>query len=65
MFRITSETCHASTLQEILILAAMNVESTFSQPGATHVPRLQSREDISRLFKFFAQKFAKHCKCKR
>jgi hypothetical protein len=28
MFRITSETCRAFTLQEILILAAMNVEST-------------------------------------
>ena len=28
MFRITSETCHAFTLAEVLILAAMNVEST-------------------------------------
>jgi hypothetical protein len=27
MFRITSETCHAFTLAEVLILAAMNVES--------------------------------------
>jgi hypothetical protein len=28
MFRISSETCHAFTLAEVLILAAMNVEST-------------------------------------
>ena len=28
MFRITSETCHAFTLAEVLILAAMNIEST-------------------------------------
>ncbi len=28
MFRITFETCHAFTLAEVLILAAMNVEST-------------------------------------
>jgi hypothetical protein len=28
MFRITSETCHAFTLAEVLILAAMNLEST-------------------------------------
>ena len=28
MFRITSETCRAFTLAEVLILAAMNVEST-------------------------------------
>ncbi len=28
MFRITSETCHAFTFAEVLILAAMNVEST-------------------------------------
>jgi hypothetical protein len=28
MSRITAETCRAFTLQEILILAAMNVEST-------------------------------------
>jgi hypothetical protein len=28
MFPITSETCHAFTLAEVLILAAMNVEST-------------------------------------
>ena len=28
MFRITSETCHAFTLAEVLILAAMNMEST-------------------------------------
>ena len=27
MFRITSETCHAFTFAEVLILAAMNVES--------------------------------------
>ena len=27
MFRITSETCHAFTLAEVLILAAINVES--------------------------------------
>ena len=27
MFRITSETCHAFTLAEVLILAAMNLES--------------------------------------
>ena len=27
MFRITSETCRAFTLAEVLILAAMNVES--------------------------------------
>jgi hypothetical protein len=27
MFRVTSETCHAFTLAEVLILAAMNVES--------------------------------------
>jgi len=27
MFRITAETCRAFTLQEILILAAMNVET--------------------------------------
>jgi hypothetical protein len=27
MFRITSETCHAFTLAEVLILAAMNMES--------------------------------------
>ncbi len=28
MFRITSETCRAFTLAEVLILAAMNMEST-------------------------------------
>jgi hypothetical protein len=28
MFRIASETCHAFTLAEVLILAAMNIEST-------------------------------------
>ena len=28
MFRITSETCRAFTFAEVLILAAMNVEST-------------------------------------
>ncbi len=28
MFRITSQTCHAFTLAEVLILAAMNLEST-------------------------------------
>jgi hypothetical protein len=28
MFRITSETCRAFTLAEVLILAAINVEST-------------------------------------
>jgi len=28
MFRITSETCHAFTLAEVLILAAINLEST-------------------------------------
>lgn len=28
MFRITSETCHACTLAEVLILAAINLEST-------------------------------------
>lgn len=28
MFRITAETCRAFTLAEVLILAAMNLEST-------------------------------------
>jgi hypothetical protein len=28
MFRITSETCHAFTLAEVLILTAINIEST-------------------------------------
>jgi hypothetical protein len=28
MFRITSETCHAFTFAEVLILAAMNIESS-------------------------------------
>ena len=28
MFRITGQTCHAFTLQEVLIMAATNVEST-------------------------------------
>ena len=28
MFRITSETCRAFTLAEVLILASMNMEST-------------------------------------
>ena len=28
MFRITSDTCHTFTFAEVLILAAMNVEST-------------------------------------
>jgi len=28
MFRITAETCHAFTFAEVLILAAMNMEST-------------------------------------
>ncbi len=28
MFRITSETCRAFTFAEVLVLAAMNVEST-------------------------------------
>ena len=28
MFRITSETCHAFTLAEVLIQTAINVEST-------------------------------------
>jgi len=27
MFRITAETCHAFTLGELLIMAAMNIES--------------------------------------
>jgi hypothetical protein len=31
MFRITAETCRAFTLAEILILAAMNVESYSQQ----------------------------------
>lgn len=28
MFRITAATCHAFTLGEVLIMAAMNIEST-------------------------------------
>ena len=28
MFRITAETCHAFTFAEVLLLAAMNMEST-------------------------------------
>ena len=39
MFRITAETCRAFTLAEILILAAMNVESTRLAAEGRHRPR--------------------------
>ncbi len=48
MFRITAETCRAFTLQEILILAAMNVESNRLASGGSSVVRLRERrEDVS------------------
>jgi hypothetical protein len=39
MFRITSETCHAFTFAEVLILAAMNVESTRLAAGGQARPK--------------------------
>ena len=42
MFRITAETCHAFTFGEVLIMAAMNVESSrLSFEG--QVPAAQTR----------------------
>ena len=61
MFRITSETCRAFTFAEVLILAAMNMESTrltaegqvcpktVAQRGyrsATHVLRTKLRKAV-------------------
>ena len=39
MFRITSETCHAFTLAEVLILAVMNMESTRLVAGGQARPK--------------------------
>ena len=39
MFRVTSETCHAFTLAEVLILAAMNMESTRLVPEGQARPK--------------------------
>jgi hypothetical protein len=42
MFRITAETCHVFTLGEVLIMAAMNIESIrLSLEG--RVPAAQTR----------------------
>ena len=39
MFRITTETCHAFTFAEILILAAMNVETIHLASAGRVSPR--------------------------
>jgi hypothetical protein len=61
MFRITAETCRAFTLAEVLILAAMNVESnwltaegrvrreaaaTRGKLSATHLLRTKVRKSL-------------------
>ena len=48
MFRITSETCHAFTFAEVLILAAMNMESTrLVAEGQTRPKTAQQRGHFS------------------
>jgi len=47
MFRITAETCHAFTLAEILILAAMNVE-TARLDSAPAVPERRGEDWLFR-----------------
>jgi len=44
MFRITAETCRAFTLAEVLILAAMNVESVRVASGAASVDAIESKK---------------------
>jgi hypothetical protein len=44
MFRISPETCRAFTLAEVLILAAMNVESVRVAPEAVSVDAIDSKK---------------------
>jgi hypothetical protein len=54
MFRITAETCRAFTVEEILILATMNVETIRLASEAASVVRLRERrEDVSLLVTLF------------
>jgi hypothetical protein len=54
MFRITAETCRAFAVEEILILAAMNVEAIRLASGGCIRRRLREhREDVSLLVTLF------------
>jgi hypothetical protein len=44
MFRISPETCRAFTLAEVLILAAMNVESVRVASEAASVDAIESKK---------------------
>jgi len=54
MFRMTAETCRAFTLQEILILAAMNVETIrLASAGCMRRNLRERKEDVSLLVTLF------------
>jgi hypothetical protein len=48
MFRITAETCHAFTLAEVLILAAINLESARVTPNPRQSMRLSKPHVLGR-----------------
>jgi hypothetical protein len=51
MFRITAETCRAFTLAEVLILAAMNLESARVECQAAAVDGIERKKMINCLKK--------------
>ena len=60
MFRITAETHHAFTFAEVLLLAAMNMESTrLAAESQSRSKTARNESDISRLLKFFYTEISK------
>jgi ABC-type uncharacterized transport system ATPase component len=54
MFRITARTCRTFTVEEILILAAMNVETIgLASGGCIRRKTAATREDVSLLVTLF------------
>ena len=65
MFQITAETCRAFTFGEVLIMAAMNIESVrLSSEGARPCLTVRQRR-ANMLATLFVQEFPKHRNCER